>query len=424
MKTLIYQILIAFILTLPIASWAQAVKVEMRESDGHYQLYRGERPYYIKGAGGSTYLEKVALYGGNSIRTWSTNDSTIKLLDQAKTYNLTVLVGLSIVTPRHQPTFYDDTTKINKQKERCRALVLKFKDHPSVLIWALGNELDIQTKDRRVYDAVNDIALMIKSIDPNHPVITVTGGFSEETATFLKKKCPNLDFIGINHYGDLSHFAESVTKAGWTTPYLVTEWGPIGHWMSPRTTWGAYIEQTSSQKADMFLNNYNILKANEKCMGSYVFYWHTKQEKTITWYSMVMRNGEEFETVDAMNKAWEGTRKTNHAPRIVAPLIINNTEGVKSISLTANTLYSTFINAVDADNDALSYEWFIMPETQSKAGGGDFENDLEPIKGLIKINNRHKVEFKTPSAGNYRLYVFVRDGHNNIAAANCPFMVK
>ena len=423
MKNTVHVALIGLVLAIPITGWAQSIQVALRESGGHYQLFREGKPYYIKGAGGSKALEKIKLYGGNSIRTWGTNETAGELLDQAQANGLTVLMGLPVLPPRHDTTFYDDPRKIAAQQERCRALVLKFKDHPAVLLWALGNELDIHTKDRRVYDAVNDMAVMIKAIDPNHPVMTVTGGFSEEIATVLETKCPALDLIGINYYGDLTNLASLVTKAGWTKPYAITEWGPIGHWMSPRTRWGAYIEQTSSQKAGMFLANYGHINANPLCIGSYVFYWNTKQEKTISWYSMFMRNGEEFETVDAMNKAWNGPPKPNHSPQIRNPLTITGKAATENIALTANRVYTVSIDATDPEKDPLSYEWAIMPETTSKASGGDFEKDLAPISGLIVANNAAMVDFTAPGAGNYRLYVFVRDGHNNIAAANCPFTV-
>ena len=32
-------------------------------------------------------------------------------------------------------------------------------------------------------------------------------------------------------------------------PYIVTEWGPHGHWESPNTDWDAAIEKTSKEKA-------------------------------------------------------------------------------------------------------------------------------------------------------------------------------
>lgn len=75
--------------------WGQGkpVKVEVVKSGSGYQLFRGGQPYFIKGAGGSSYMSRVAAYGGNSIRTWGTRDGE-KVLDSARKYGLTVLMGL------------------------------------------------------------------------------------------------------------------------------------------------------------------------------------------------------------------------------------------------------------------------------------------------------------------------------------------
>jgi len=139
---------------------------------------------------------------------------------------------------------------------------------------------------------------------------------------------------------------------------------------------------------------------------------------------MFMRNGEEFETVDAMNESWKGPRKVNHTPLIEQPVQLDGKSARDNITLIPQRTYQASIKAVDAENDSLSYEWVIMPETTSKAGGGDFEAELQPITGLIRANRGTTVEFSTPVAGRYRLYVFVRDGHNNIATANCSFLVN
>ncbi|RQW01044.1 MAG: hypothetical protein EH225_09895, partial [Calditrichaeota bacterium] len=52
------------------------VKVEVREIDGTYRLFRGEQPYYIQGAGGGLdKMSELAKHGGNSLRTWSTRNA-------------------------------------------------------------------------------------------------------------------------------------------------------------------------------------------------------------------------------------------------------------------------------------------------------------------------------------------------------------
>ena len=47
-----------------------AVKVELKQTDGGWQLLRDGKPYVIKGAGLQGSAASLAKYGGNSFRTW------------------------------------------------------------------------------------------------------------------------------------------------------------------------------------------------------------------------------------------------------------------------------------------------------------------------------------------------------------------
>ena len=64
--------------------------------------------------------------------------------------------------------------QIRKQTEKIVSIVKKTKDHPAVLMWAIGNELDfvppLEPFNPRVWDAVNQAARAIHAVDPNHPV--------------------------------------------------------------------------------------------------------------------------------------------------------------------------------------------------------------------------------------------------------------
>ncbi|SDY05062.1 hypothetical protein [Hymenobacter psychrophilus] len=54
----------------------------MQRTTGRYELRRGGQPYFIKGAGGGQFPERVRAYGGNSLRTWSTQGAD-KVLAEA-----------------------------------------------------------------------------------------------------------------------------------------------------------------------------------------------------------------------------------------------------------------------------------------------------------------------------------------------------
>ncbi len=77
------------------------------------------------------YPDRIAAYGGNSIRTWGSNNGQ-QVLDTAQKYGLTVLMGLDVARERHGFN-YDDTAAVKKQLEELRAEVLKYRNHPALL---------------------------------------------------------------------------------------------------------------------------------------------------------------------------------------------------------------------------------------------------------------------------------------------------
>ena len=111
------------------------VTVELKQIDGCYVLLRGGQPYRIQGAGlefGS--IEKLAEHGGNSFRTWRTENgrqSGQEVLDRALENGLTVTMGLAVAAERHGFD-YNDEEAVARQLERVKREVLKYKDHPAL----------------------------------------------------------------------------------------------------------------------------------------------------------------------------------------------------------------------------------------------------------------------------------------------------
>ena len=55
------------------------------------------------------------------------------------------------------------------------------------------------------------------------------------------------------------------------------------------------------------------------CLGSYVFFWGQKQERTPTWYGMFLKRSEETAAIDIMHYFWTGAWPTNRSPRVEGP---------------------------------------------------------------------------------------------------------
>ena len=417
-------VVFAFSQTSKSAIEAKPIKVELIRVDSNYQLFRGGEKYFIKGAGGGAYPSRIAEYGGNSIRTWGTKNAQ-RELDSAHKYGLTVLMGLDVSSERHGFN-YDDSAAIKKQLDRLREEIIKYKDHPALLAWAIGNELNLQYKNPKVWNAVNDISKMIHQLDPNHPTTTVLAGINKTLVDYIKERTPDIDLLSINTYAGLSNLPRTIIQSGWNGPYMVTEWGPTGHWEGLQTKWKSSIEETSSEKAAVYKNRYEtaIEKNKDKCMGSYVFLWGQKQERTPTWYGVFTEKGEESEVVDVMQFLWSGNWPKNKAPHLYS-LKVDNKKAIDDIYLSPGENYKAIAVAFDPDKDKLFYRWELMPEPTQLSTGGDFEARPKSLDGLVKPGENGNVTIKTPDKeGAYRLFVYIMDGNNNVATANVPFYVK
>ncbi|HKJ90979.1 MAG TPA: glycoside hydrolase family 2 TIM barrel-domain containing protein, partial [Oceanipulchritudo sp.] len=190
---------------------ASPVPVDVKEADGIAYLVRGGEPYFIQGVGGSHDLERLAAIGGNSIRTWGAEDKGI--LDEAHRLGLTVCAGIWIEHERHGFD-YGDEAAVAEQIRRHKATVDRFKDHPAILIWGIGNEVELESSDARVWDVVEAVAAYIKEVDPHRPTMTVTAHVEEAVVEEILKRCPSIDNLGSNRYGGIGILAEAIEEAG------------------------------------------------------------------------------------------------------------------------------------------------------------------------------------------------------------------
>ncbi len=401
------------------------IKVTLqKKSEDNFVLLRGNKPYYAKGAGGSSYLDRIKNYGGNSLRTWS-HDNARAILDSAHKYGLTVLMGLWVQHERHGFD-YNDKEAVYYQTQAFKDAVLELKDHPALLAWGIGNEVDLFYSNTNVWYAIQDIAKMIHEIDPNHPTTTITAGLDPEEIRLINERCPDIDFMSINTYGDLENVVPlGIRKAGWKGAYMITEWGPTGHWEIASTDFKIPIEQTSREKSIVYKERYTKIAADSsKCIGSYVFLWGNKQETTPTWYSMFLENGSESEVIDIMQYNWSKKWPSNKAPTI-QEFNINGKKALDNIYVTAGSINTSDALFTDPEKKVLKLEWVFMPESTDKKAGGDFEKTPEVLTNLIIENKNFSIKFKAPSnPGAYRLYVYAYDEDNNVAFGNIPFYVN
>jgi hypothetical protein len=412
----------------------------VKQSDGSFTLLRNGEPYQVKGAGigtgvkvgiiGGGDLVLLKASGGNSIRTWGIEQleqevDGKQLLERAHELGITVSAGFWVQHARHGFD-YGDAESINRQRKQLREAVLKYKDHPALLTWGLGNEMEAWESgetDVRIWQELNHLAGIIKELDPHHPVMTVLAGSSPAKIAAIYEHYPNIDILGVNAYSTAAGVGQGLLDSGWDGPYMLTEFGVTGTWEGAATPWDAPIESDPSTKAGETYAAYTIDRDNNigRTLGSYVFLWGHKQEATFTWYGMFLPTGEKLPRVDAMAYAWSGKWPENRAPKLRS---LETPVAFRKVSPGSRSYAE--VDCVDREGDKLSYAWEIRAESSDRGIGGDPEAAPPSFPAAIeKGQGTHRVEFKTPDLpGAYRVFVTAFDGQGGAVAHNLPFFVE
>ncbi len=399
---------------LEIAPHSTAVPVRVDAATG---MFRGGKPYFVKGAGGRGSPEQLAARGGNSIRTWDTN-GLAGTLDQANSLGLTVSAGIWL-EPESEWFSYQKKDHCDKQTDRVRQLVLLHRDHPALLAWGLGNEVEGDGTNDAYWRQLDRLARVVREIDPAHPTFTAIAGMNPAKAKGMDTHAPHLDYVGINTYGAVFSLRKDLNQLGWKRPWMLTEWGPRGFWETPKTSFGAPIEQTSSEKAAMIRKAYqDVIAHGEGCLGSYVFVWGWKFEATSTWFGIFSHEGESTAAADTLQEMWSNTKPSNQAPAI------GRLSGVPKASLAAGDPFDASVLAIDPDADPLVWHWAVLPEIKGHKASSRPPMP-EAVGGTIAKATGPNVTVTAPhQAGIYRLHVWVKDGRGQVATANTPFQVR
>ncbi|MEY5011173.1 MAG: hypothetical protein RLZZ253_2312 [Verrucomicrobiota bacterium] len=408
----------------------RAAEVQIQKDPaGRFEILRDGKPWFLRGVCGKENLALLRAHGGNSIRTYGIEELEQRvdgkpLLDRCAELGIAVAAGLWVGHERHGFN-YSDPVQVEKQRARILETVRKYRSHPALLLWSLGNEMEGPPSSPRaplVYEELNTLAARIQSEDPAHPVMTTLAGDAPEKIQTLLQHYPNLQVLGINSYAGATRAAEAALKAGWKKPVVIAEYGPTGHWEVPKTAWGAPIEPSNREKAARCSATSEALAKNSagNLLGGFCFFWGQKQETTSTWYGMFLKTGEKLPPADALCRTWTGRWPANQCPRID-----QFESDLRNATVPPRTHYTVRLSASDAESQPLHAEWQVTAESTDRRSGGDAESEPGSFPDAVLEAKVTGAVIRTPDRpGNYRLFVIVRDGHGAASVENLCFRVE
>lgn len=403
-------------------------KVFIDHEDGKFTLYRNGRPFFIKGGSGYTHLAALHEAGGNTIRVWDTVNLGL-ILDSAEVNHLAVVVGLP-VRYADPLSFYHDTNEVQEQYKALKQVVSKYKHHPALLVWCVGNELYFPFSRRYndFYSAFADIVDMIHAEDPDHPVTTTILNVRAKYIFNVLRRS-KIDFISLNVFNRILDMKDKIGSLSWfwNGPYLLTEWGIDGAWTgTEHTAWGAFIENSSTKKAEVYRERYEkyIPQTDPRFLGSLVFFWGQKQEFTHTWFSMFDEDGNRSESVSLMQYLWTG-KYPDHMPPQVSYMLLDKKGAPSDLMFNPAVAVHAEVVLSQRDSNITRVKWELLPEDWYSVKGEDIKPvKPRPIEGLIKAGPGLTAEVITPSAGGpYRLFAKLYDKFGNFSTCNVPFYV-
>lgn len=148
-------------------------------------------------------LQLMQEAGINTIRVYAPIDDLL-ILDQINSAGIKLIMGFG----------YNQEGQFDIASGTILDYIKKYKHHPAILFWELGNEYNYHPEWfegdlANWYKALNNTAQKIKAIDQNHPVATAHG---EIPTNEVLQNNPNIDIWGVNVYR-------------WDQPgSLITEW--------------------------------------------------------------------------------------------------------------------------------------------------------------------------------------------------------
>jgi len=406
----------------PVAPTNKVIILQTR--DFKFRLSLDGEEFFVKGVCGVDEMGLMNEAGSNAARTYSVDAlKNGALLDEAYAKGIKIIVGLWMDHETASFTYHNNPSHVQEQYEEIIASVDKYKNHPAILGWAVGNEVDISTSANplAIYAAMNAIAKYIHEADPYHPTMAVLAGSSTTKISSVSKYAPHIDIIGINTYKSIANAANSI--AIWNGPYMLTEYAlnqPSETTL--KTSWGAIIEPSNIDKANLYYQRYQDYILGERdqgLIGSFVFKDTGSFRVTHTWYGIVFKSLRTSQFY-AMMAAWTETERLDSM--YIETVTLGGKSVLENVYVAKGSSQTIQVSVHQITATPLVYTFEIKKETSISS---NTVPAVETSFVYTTTGDANIVNVLIPQlSGAYRLFVYVSNADGDISSYNFPFYIS
>lgn len=213
-------------------------------------------------------LDLLKKWGGNTVRTYDAA-GVETVLDMAQSRGLKVIVGLGLSAKKRG----------HEALDTMRDTVDRYKKHPAVLAWSLGNEIELCKDLDATFEILEEAATSVRKIDTSHPIVNVFVDFGSDPAnpiiSRLKHAAKYLDAFGFNTYQPACTLVERWKALEIAKPFFVGEFGWMPAFLGRRATWDPTVtfEFSSTDKTAHYKAAIASFEASSKCLGYLAYRW-------------------------------------------------------------------------------------------------------------------------------------------------------
>ncbi len=411
-----YLFLVSFLGFLP---GAFSASVEVKKSTEGWNLLVDGSPFFIKGVGcnaaegpeNENYLLMAKEMGANAVRTWGVKPRAY--FDRAQEMGLLVNAGVWFNPVRGDlKNSYKDRRFCNQLKTETLEYVKGMKDHPALLSWNLGNEVFTFTKnegEQRAFGRfLQDLIEAVHKEDPLHPIVYACASHKE--LPYLKKYVPDLDIVGMNTYGGYGSALRWLATNRYDKPVIATEFGPMGGWTQKKDINGLPYDPLDQFKAADFSSLWEeIIQSRNQSLGGFAFVLgNQRNQDSLTWFNINFGDLKR-QAYWTLYKLYTGREPLNRPPKI--RFIKFNK--VKDLEPEESVIVS--VTAADPEGDPMTFEYFFTDIASDPL----IVETPKIIYPKVERLSDEKATVQVPNkTGKFRLYVLVKDNHQNVAIGN------